>query len=41
MKAIGEEAGRLLNFASMPLTIKRVGREQIMENGKEEDPVEE
>jgi len=28
MKAIGVEDGLLLNFASMPLTVKRVGREQ-------------
>ncbi len=27
MKAIGTESGLLLNFASMPLTIKRVARE--------------
>lgn len=28
MKAIGVDDGLLLNFASMPLTVKRVGREQ-------------
>jgi GxxExxY protein len=27
MKAVGVEAGLLLNFAAMPLTVKRVGRE--------------
>ncbi len=29
MKAIGVASGLLLNFASMPLTIKRVGRESV------------
>jgi GxxExxY protein len=29
MKAIGVETGLLLNFAAMPLTIKRVGREHV------------
>jgi hypothetical protein len=27
MKAVGVEDGLILNFATMPLTIKRVGRE--------------
>jgi hypothetical protein len=27
MKAVGTDSGLLLNFAAMPLTIKRVGRE--------------
>jgi GxxExxY protein len=27
MKALGSECGLILNFASMPLTVKRVGRE--------------
>ena len=27
MKAVGVESGLLLNFAAMPLTVKRVGRE--------------
>jgi hypothetical protein len=27
MKAVGVEDGLLLNFATMPLTVKRVGRE--------------
>jgi GxxExxY protein len=27
MKAVGTDSGLLLNFATMPLTIKRVGRE--------------
>ncbi len=30
MKAIGVESGLLLNFASMPLTIKRVCRESVL-----------
>lgn len=30
MKAIGVESGLLLNFASMPLTIKRVCRESLL-----------
>lgn len=29
MKAVGTEIGLLLNFSTMPLTIKRVGREII------------
>jgi GxxExxY protein len=29
MKAVGVDDGMLLNFASMPLTVKRVGREQV------------
>jgi GxxExxY protein len=29
MKAVGVNDGLLLNFASMPLTVKRVGREQF------------
>lgn len=29
MKAVGVEDGLILNFATMPLTIKRVGREWI------------
>ena len=29
MKAVGVEDGLLLNFASMPLTIRRIGREWI------------
>jgi hypothetical protein len=43
MKAHGVEDGLLLNFASMPLTVKRVGREQSAcqkenpgESGKQE-----
>jgi hypothetical protein len=27
MKAVGVEDGLILNFATMPLTVKRVGRE--------------
>jgi GxxExxY protein len=29
LKAVPAEAGLLLNFAAMPLTIKRVGRERL------------
>lgn len=29
MKAVGVNDGMILNFASMPLTVKRVGREQV------------
>jgi hypothetical protein len=29
LKAVPAEPGRLLNFAAMPLTIKRVGRERL------------
>jgi GxxExxY protein len=39
MKAIGVEDGLLLNFASMPLTVKRVGREQSTYQ-TQEDPGE-
>lgn len=33
MKAVGVNTGILLNFASMPLTVKRVGREQLPVKG--------
>ena len=36
LKAAHLETGLLLNFAAIPLTIKRVGREQI-ESGKQEN----
>jgi GxxExxY protein len=35
MKATGVESGLLLNFASMPLTIKRVARESVLPSRKE------
>ncbi|MHC5036463.1 MAG: GxxExxY protein [Planctomycetota bacterium] len=37
MKAIGTETGLLLNFSSMPLTIKRVGREKFEEKEIDDD----
>lgn len=39
MKATQVESGLLLNFATMPLTIKRVGRERFRPNvsGREDD----
>jgi hypothetical protein len=39
MKAIGVDDGVLLNFASMPLMLKRVGREQSTYQ-TQGDPVE-
>jgi len=40
MKAVGTESGLLLNFASMPLTIKRVGREYVGEGGMDQEGIE-
>lgn len=37
LKATGLEAGLLLNFATMPLTIKRVGRESPVLTGSQTD----
>jgi GxxExxY protein len=37
MKALGLESGLLLNFATMPLTVKKVGREIVVEAEKFED----
>lgn len=36
MKAVDTEAGLLLNFAAMPLTVKRVGRERPVQATQEE-----
>ena len=37
MKAVGVEDGLLLNFASMPLTVKRVGRELSYRSREEKE----
>ncbi len=36
MKAVDTESGLLLNFAAMPLTVKRVGRERPVQATQEE-----
>jgi GxxExxY protein len=41
MKACGKESGLLFNFAAMPLTVKRVGRERPQPDaseGQKENP---